>query len=322
MSKISIVIPVFNEEENIASLYERLVALGDTLFPDELEIIFVDDCSTDRSFYMMLGIATKDKRIKILRFSKNFGSHMACYAGIIHSSGDSCGFIAADLQDPPELFTVLIEKWREGSDAVFGVRDRDREASFFEKITSRVATYLMKKYALKNIPERNTDVFLIDKKVVDVIRSIKEKNVSIFGLILWLGFKQIEVPYKKERRKAGRSKWTLSKKIKILLDTFVSFSYFPIRLMSVMGIVVALLGFFYAMIIILNKLFFLRPIEGWASIMVVLLGASGIQMLMLGILGEYLWRNYDESRSRPAFIIADKIGFREQESLLTGLNQE
>lgn len=309
MSKISIVIPVFNEEENIPHLYKRLVLLRERLLPDDLEVIFVDDCSNDNSFYLLLKLSQGDSKIKVIRFSKNFGSHMACYVGIINSSGDACAFIAADLQDPPELLPSLIDKWREGFEAVFGVRDKEREASVFEKALTRISTYLMRKFALKNIPERNTDVFLIDRKIVDIIKTIDEKHPSIFGLILWLGFKQAEVSYKKEARRAGKSKWTLSKKVKILIDTFVSFSYFPIRLISYTGIIVALLGFTYALVVIVNRVFFSKPIEGWSSLMVILLGTSGIQMLMLGILGEYLWRNFDETRKRPSFIISDKIGF-------------
>jgi dolichol-phosphate mannosyltransferase len=169
----------------------------------------------------------------------------------------------------------------------------------------------MRRFALANIPERSCDVFLIDRQVVEVIKTIKEKNPNIFGLILWSGFKQIEIPYKKSARQFGKSKWNIAKKIKIFIDSFVSFSYFPIRLMSLAGIVVAFIGFLYAIVVVFNRLFYAKPIEGWTSLMVVLLVVSGVQMVMLGILGEYLWRNFDESRNRPSFIVSDKIGFED-----------
>lgn len=312
VSKISLIIPVFNEEENIPYLYKRIRDVRENVFPDELEVIFIDDSSTDNSFTLLSEIAENDKGIKLIRFSRNFGSHIACYAGIINSSGDACAFISADLQDPPELLHALVKKWKQGYEIVLGVRDKNREASLFEKAITRGYTYLMRRFALKNLPEGSTDVFLIDRKVVEVIKTIKEKHPNIFGLILWSGFKQIEIPYKKEARQFGKSKWNTSKKIKIFIDSFVSFSYVPIRMMSLLGIIVAFTGFLYAFIVIFNKIFFSSPIAGWTSLMVVVLMVSGVQMIMLGILGEYLWRNFDASRQRPPFIISGKIGFDEE----------
>lgn len=312
MSRISLIIPVFNEEENIPYLYERLKDVRKNILPDELEILFVDDSSTDNSFNILSEISKRDKQVKIIRFARNFGSHVACLAGIVNSDGDACAFISADLQDPPELLSTLISKWKGGDEIVFGVRDKDREDDAIVKLFSRIFFFLMKRFALKNMPKRGADVFLIDRKVMDVIKKVREKNPSIFGLILWTGFKYSEIVYKKEARQRGKSKWTFSKKIKILIDSFVSFSYFPIRLISLVGIVVAVTGFVYAAVVIANRLFFAKSIEGWTSLMVVLLLVSGVQLLMLGILGEYLWRSFDESRNRPPFIIEQVIGFDEE----------
>ncbi len=311
MSRISLIIPVFNEEENIPYLYERLKDVRKNILPDELEILFVDDGSTDNSFNLLSEISKRDKQVKIIRFARNFGSHVACLAGIVNSGGDACAFISADLQDPPELLSTLISKWKGGDEIVFGVRDKNREDDAIVKLFSRIFFFLMKRFALKNMPERGADVFLIDRKVIDVIKKLREKNPSIFGLILWTGFKYSEVAYKREARQKGKSKWTFSKKIKILIDSFVSFSYFPIRLISFIGITVAFGGFIYATIVIFNRLFFAKAIEGWTSLMVVLLLVSGVQLVMLGILGEYLWRSFDESRDRPPFIIDQRIGFDE-----------
>lgn len=309
MKRLSLIIPVFNEEETIPVLYERLKGIRGAVLPDELVVLFIDDASTDKSFSILSEIASQDRGIKIIRFTRNFGSHIACLAGIVNSEGDACAFISADLQDPPEILPSLIKKWKEGDDIVLGVRDKDREDSILVKLLSRIFFSLMKKFALKNMPERGMDVFLIDRKVMDVIRNIREKNPNIFGLILWTGFKQSEIPYRKEARQGGQSKWTLSKKIKILIDSFVSFSFLPIRLISAVGFLVAFLGFVYACVIILNRLFFSEPVPGWSSMMVVLLLVSGIQMIMLGMLGEYLWRNFEETRTRPSFIIDKMIGF-------------
>lgn len=302
---ISIIVPVYNEEGNLPILYQRLQEFTRNSGYN-FEFIFIDDGSSDQSFDILKGISAKDSRVKIVRLSRNFGSHAACLAGLMHSKGDACTFISADLQDPPELIQQLAEQWENGFDVVIGVREWEgKSLRLFPKIYWK----LVKRFALKSMPESGTDVFLIDRKVVNAVVSMGEKNTSIFGLILWSGFNQTVVHYKKGIRLSGASKWTLGKKIKLFIDTFVSFSYFPIRTISVVGILFALLGFLYAFFIIVNRLLFATPIEGWSSLMVIILVVSGVQMLMLGILGEYLWRNFDESRKRPPFIISESIGF-------------
>lgn len=301
---VSIIIPAYNEEENIPLLYERLkdiAGTSDYLF----EFVFVDDGSRDRTFPLLEELSAKDKRVRAIKFSRNFGSHAACLAGMIHARGDACTFISADLQDPPELIQQLTEKWELGFDVVMGVREWEGRSL---RILPRIYWKLVRRFALKNMPESGTDVFLIDRKVVNAVTSMMEKNTSIFGLILWSGFNQTLISYNKQARQKGVSKWTLGKKIKLFIDTFVSFSYFPIRSISIIGILFALLGFFYAFFIILNRVFFSMPVEGWASLMVVLLMVSGVQLVLLGVLGEYLWRSFDETRKRPPFIISEKVG--------------
>jgi dolichol-phosphate mannosyltransferase len=225
------------------------------------------------------------------------------------SKGDACTFISGDLQDPPELIHSLISEWEKGVEVVIGVREWGKRQL---RIFPRIYYKLIKRFALANMPEGGTDVFLVDRKVVNVVTALNEKNTSIFGLILWSGFRQSLVSYQKGVRLAGISKWTLNKKIKLFIDTFVSFSYFPLRLISVFGILLAIVGFSYAFFIIFNRLFFSVPVEGWASLMVVILVVSGVQLIMLGIIGEYLWRNFDASRKRPVFIIDKTIGFNEE----------
>jgi len=305
MSLISVIIPTFNEEENLPLLYQRLQDVTKDS-EDEFEFIFVDDGSSDNSFNILKALARADSRIKIIRFSRNFGSHSACRAGLVHSKGDACAFISADLQDAPELISRLIEKWEKGYEVVIGVRELEGKS---KRLFPRIYYKMVRRFALKNMPEDGTDVFLIDRKVVNVVRGIKEKNTSIFGLLLWSGFNQGFVQYKRQKRRKGKSKWTFGKKVKLFIDTFISFSYFPIRFISFVGILLAFSGFMYAIIVVINRLFLGSPIEGWSSLMVVLLLVSGVQLLMLGILGEYLWRNFDESRNRPIFIIDKMIGF-------------
>ena len=308
MALLSIIIPSYNEEENLPVLYERLKHVAETL-EHTFEFIFVDDGSSDGSFQCLEDLARKDSRVKVIKFSRNFGSHAACLAGLAQAIGDACTFLSADLQDPPEMIVTLISEWARGYEVVFGIREWGKESSrLFPKIYYKA----VRRFALKNMPETGTDVFLIDRKVVDAVVSIREKNTSIFGLILWSGFKQTIVQYRKGTRQKGISKWTLGKKIKLFIDTFVSFSYIPLRLISVVGIMIAFMGFLYAFFIVFNRLFFSVPVEGWASLMVVLLVVSGTQLVFLGILGEYLWRNFDETRKRPPFIIDRMIGFKEE----------
>lgn len=307
MPLISIIIPTYNEEGNLPILNQRLQEFTRNS-EYNFEFIFIDDGSSDQSFNILKGISAKDSRVKIIRLSRNFGSHAACLAGLIYAKGDACIFISADLQDPPELIQQLAEQWENGFDVVIGVREWEENSL---RLFPRIYYKLVRKFALKNMPEGGTDVFLIDRKVVNAVISMGEKNTSIFGLILWSGFNQTVVSYKKSSRLKGVSKWNLSKKIKLFIDTFVSFSYFPLRMMSLSGIMIAFAGFIYAIIIIAARLIYSKAIEGWSSLMVVLLVVSGVQIVMLGILGEYLWRNFDESRKRPPFIVKEVVGLEE-----------
>lgn len=301
MSLISVIIPAYNEEESLPLFYDRLARSVVSLV-EACEFIFIDDGSTDATFEVLRKISARDSRVRAIRLSRNFGSHAACLAGLTYARGEACAFISADLQDPPELLGVLLDPWRKGHEVVIGVRQwEDTSSRLFQKIYYK----LVRRFALQTMPEEGTDVFLIDRKVVNAVIAMGEKNTSIFGLVLWSGFSQTVVSYIKGTRVKGRSKWSTSKKIKLFIDTFVSFSYFPLRIMSVVGIAIALAGFIYALVIIIARLFFSQAIEGWASLMVILLLVSGVQMVMLGTLGEYLWRNFDESRRRPPFIIRD-----------------
>ena len=313
MKKVSIIIPVYFNEMNLVDLYEHLKKiLNKDLFT--YEVIFVDDGSEDNSFLELIKLREKDKNIKIIRLSKNYGSHIAILAGMSYASGDCVTMLSADLQDPPEIILDMYEKFLEGNKVVLAVR-KDRKDSFVQKILSNTYYKLMRKFALKNMPYGGFDCFLIDKKVVENIVKMKEKNTSIMGQILWCGFKVVEIYYIREERKKGKSMWTLSKKIKLFMDSFLSFSYVPIKVMSVMGFFFSFLGVLGIIYVVINKIINNIGVQGWASIMVLILIVSGIQMIMIGIIGEYVWRNLDESKKRPIFIVDEKIGFDNNKNL-------
>ncbi|MED4599484.1 glycosyltransferase family 2 protein [Paenibacillus validus] len=298
----SIVVPVYYNELNIPHTVPRLQNLQKLLPSYNFEFIFVDDGSKDNSLELLLQHKTKDSRIKVIKLSKNFGSMSAIQAGLTIAKGDCVGIIAADLQDPPELFAEMIRKWENGIKVVMATR-QDREESFSQKLFSNSYYFLMEKLAIKNYPSGGFDFVLVDKQVVKEINLIHEKNTNIMSLIFWLGHEQAFIPYVRQERKLGKSKWTLSKKIKLFVDSFVSFSYAPIRFMSSIGVITAIISFMYGIFVIVNAFLGTVPLQGWSTIVALITFLLGLIMVMLGIIGEYLWRILDESRKRPAYII-------------------
>jgi glycosyltransferase involved in cell wall biosynthesis len=310
MTRLSLVIAAYNEEENLPRLHERICAINWTALDVEIECVFVDDHSRDRTPLVLRELAARDPRVKWLRFSRNFGSHKAFTAGLEHSTGDAAVILAADLQDPPETVPELVAKWREGARVVWAVRGKREGESFFTRFFSRIYYHLMRRYAVAEMPETGADFLLLDRIVLDALRQAPERNTSVLALIQWMGFDQSQIMYAKAARNAGVSQWTFSKRLKLAIDSFVSFSYVPIRLMALMGLLLAALGFMYALLLIWRKLFFANPVEGWTSLMCVVLVLSGVQLTMLGVLGEYLWRTFDESRRRPRYIIEGSHGIK------------
>jgi glycosyltransferase involved in cell wall biosynthesis len=306
---LSIVIPLLNEAENLPALHARLTTLAGRLDRD-VEYVFVDDGSTDESFARLCALRERDPRIRVLRLSRNFGSHGACLAGFTYARGEHAVVLSADLQDPPEVIADMLAAADRGHDVVLGSREtRDDPARvvFFSSLYNR----LMRRIAMPSWPEKGFDFLLASRRVLDILLARSERNSSVFGQILWSGFSQAQVPYRRGERRAGRSKWTLSKKIKLALDSFVSFSYVPIRLISALGLAFATVGMLYAVFVVAVRLTYGKVITGWASLMVVLLIIGGMQIIMLGVIGEYLWRALDEARGRPPFIVADTVGFDE-----------
>ncbi len=312
---ISVITPVFNEKQSLGALGKRLYAALEAVTND-WEWILVDDHSSDGSFQLITELAQQDPRIRGVRLARNFGSHMAFTCGLDQASGDCAVVLAADLQDPPESINELVEKWRAGAQIVWAVR-KDREGETAQTAGfSRLYYWIMRRFVgIQDIPATGADFFLLDRQVLHTLQQFNEKNVSILMLLTWMGYRQESIYYSKHARQQGTSGWTLAKKAKLLVDSITSFTFRPIRLMSYIGLGVALLGFLYAIVVVINSLTGAQPVQGWSSMMVVILILGGLQMTMMGILGEYLWRALDESRGRPRYWIESVVAERAAESL-------
>jgi polyisoprenyl-phosphate glycosyltransferase len=304
---ISVVTPAYNEARNLPVMYERLRAILDSTGVD-WEWIIVDDSSSDDTFTAAETIAVLDHRARVFRFSRNFGSHAATICGLDHARGDCAVVMASDLQDPPEVIMALLARWREGVHIVWAVRSQREGESRSTLALSRLYHWIMRKVAgLKDVPAAGSDFVLLDRRVIDAVCRFPEQNASLFVLVTWMGFRQTSVAYEKQARLHGRSGWTLSKKIKLVIDSLTSFTYQPVRWMSLIGLIVSILGVIYAIAVVSNALLGSPP-EGWTSLMVVVLFLGGGQMFMLGVLGEYIWRGLEEARRRPRYLIERVAG--------------
>jgi glycosyltransferase involved in cell wall biosynthesis len=312
--RLSIIIPFLNEEENILPLHERLCALEECLPDIELEIVLVDDGSTDGSVEAIRCLPRTESSKRLVRLSRNFGGEAALSAGVAHATGDVMFFLPADLQEPPELLIPMLDKWRAGYEIVWGMRE-SRDDSLMTRFFARLFYMLLRRYALPQMPLGGVNLCLVDRKVVASLGNLQERNSSLSCLLMWSGFQQCFIPYRREARQAGHSKWSLGRKIKIFIDSFVAFSFLPMRLISALGGLISLLGLLYAGVIIVDQLFFTGALPGWSSLMVTVLLCSGVQMLMLGILSEYLWRALEATRNRPFYIVRETLSL-ESEALL------
>ena len=307
MASLSVITAFLNEATNLAVFKDRVLAVARQIEID-YEVVLVDDHSTDTSSDFAREWTLQDPRVRYLRLARNCGSHTACSAGLAHCTGDCAILLAADLQDPPETIPHLIEKWREGYDVVWAARTQREGERWHTKLFAGIYYRLMQKLALPNMPAKGADFLLMDRKVINAYNALPEKNTSFLAIILWMGFRQTTIDYVKEARHSGRSKWTFAKKLKLLIDSFVSFSYFPIRLMSALGLLMAFCGLLYALVVIVGRITGgIAAGTGFAALMTVLLVGQGMIMTMLGVLGEYLWRAFDEARGRPRYIVEEYI---------------
>lgn len=305
MKKISIIVPVYFNEANLIPLYEDLqekVLCKLAGYDFDYEIVFIDDGSGDNSFEVMSSLAEKDKKIINLRLSRNFGSHAAVLAGLSVCNGCCATMKAADLQEPSEMILEMLEKYLSGYKVVLAVRE-GREESFFQKFFANTYYWLIRKLALEEMPKDGFDCYLIDRVVIDILNQMEEKNTALTGQILWSGFKRAEVKYIRRKRKIGKSRWTFGKKYKLVVDSLLGFSYFPIRFISSVGVLMFFGALIWMIVLLINKLSGNIPVTGYTTLAILLLGGFGMVLLSLGVLGEYMWRMFDAVRARPPYII-------------------
>jgi polyisoprenyl-phosphate glycosyltransferase len=303
MARISIVVPVYFNAASLPALADRLGRLADRNRAHRFEFVFVDDGSGDDSFDVLRRLRKKDSRIAVVKLTRNFGSNTAILAGLAHSRGDCAGFIAADLQDPPETLGPMIDRWKKGSSVVLAVRRSRRGDPWLTRVFASGFNRLFKKVVFGQFFDEGVGFFLADRRVVDFLVRCNEKNMHLIGLLLWSGFDHATVAYDRVEREHGRSRWTFGKKFKYFIDAFTSFSYLPLRACLVLGLALAAASVLYAAVIVVMKLEGRFDVPGWSAMMVAVLFLSGTQLTMLGMIGEYLWRNFDATRQRPAYVV-------------------
>ena len=301
MSKISIVVPVYYNADTLMLLYDDmkekiLGKLGD------YELVFVDDGSGDDSWEIMNRIKEMDEHTKCVKLSRNFGEHAALLAGLSVCTGDCAVTKQADLQEDSEIILEMYESWKKGNKVVLAVRS-DRDENPVKKFFAKMYYVMVHKFVNEKMPLGGCDCYLLDRQVIKVLELLDEKNSSLTLQVLWVGFKTDHVYFRRKDREVGKSRWTFSKKMKLAVDSMLSFSYFPIRCMSTLGVAFFIGSILMAIEVIIEKLTIGTPIMGWASLMCVVLFSFGCMMLMLGILGEYVWRTLDASRNRPPYLI-------------------
>jgi polyisoprenyl-phosphate glycosyltransferase len=303
---LSIVIPVYQEAENLVPLHERLRRVLASI-PMRTEILFVDDGSVDSSAEIIKELGQTDPSVKLLSFSRNFGHQIAVTAGLDYCRGDAVIVMDADMQHPPELIPTLLEQWKAGYDVVYTIRQDTADASFSKRLTSWLFYEVLAFLSSVKVPHGSADFRLMDRRAVEALRLLREKDRFVRGLVPWIGFKQVGVPYVAPERHAGRTKYTFFKMLQFAMNGVASLSYFPLRLSFFMGLSISFLGFLYALYALAV---FVKgeAVTGWTSLLVVILLLGGVQLTMLGLVGEYIGRIYNEVKDRPLYIIGETYG--------------
>lgn len=305
---VSIIIPIYNEEETLDKLFKRLEGALETVNED-IEYVCINDGSTDASIEILKHKAKKDRRIKVIDFAKNFGHQIAVTAGLDHCMGDCAVIIDADLQDPPELIPRLIEKWKENYQVVYARRTKRKGEGFLKLYTARLFYRFLKRMTKVNIPLDTGDYRLIDRTVIKTLKNMPERYRFIRGMVSWVGFNQIGVDYERDERYAGITKYPFSKSLSLAFDAIISFSFAPLRVAMFLGFIVSLMSFIYAIYVIYKEIFTDYEARGWPSLMVAILFLGGIQLITLGIIGEYVGRTSIEIKKRPIYIVKEKINY-------------
>jgi dolichol-phosphate mannosyltransferase len=308
---LSLVLPIFNEEAIIPELDRRLRQFFNDVGPsvgEAWEVIFVNDGSRDRSLAMLKDLAASEARYKVLSFSRNFGHQMAITAGVDRAEGQAVVVMDADLQDPPEVVKAMVDKWREGFDVVYGVRSQRHGETLFKKLTA-AAFYRVLRAMLGgiSIPVDAGDFRLMSRPVVLTLRALREQHRFVRGMVAWLGFRQTAVTYERPARFAGETKWPLSKMLRFAIDGITSFSSVPLRFATWLGVAAGVVAFIGGVWAVYEKLWGTGTVPGWTTIMILVALGSSAQLLMMGVLGEYIGRIYEEVKNRPLYIVAEEI---------------
>lgn len=301
---LSIVVPAFNEQEVLPAFHERLSKVLDSL-PMDAEVLYVNDGSRDGTLEVMKILRAHDQRVSVLDLSRNFGKEIAMTAGLDHARGDAVVVIDADLQDPPELIGDMVKEWRNGWDVVFARRIERRGETLLKKLTAYWFYRLMQRVGRVHIPENVGDYRLLSRRALDALLQLREQHRFMKGLFAWIGFPQKGIPYQRDPRFAGRSAWDYWRLWNFALDGITSFTTTPLKWATYMGLLTAFVSFLYGAIIIMQKLMYGNPVKGYPSLMVVILFLGGIQLIFLGIIGEYLGRMFDETKKRPLYFLTD-----------------
>lgn len=312
--RISVVVPLYNEEENIDALFRRLLAVLEAL-NTSYDVICVNDGSRDNTLKNLVEYHQRYPQIKVVNLSRNFGKDTAMSAGIDYSQGMAVIPIDADLQDPPELIAEMIEKWHEGYDVVYASRRVRIGESWFKRFTAEGFYQVINKLSRVSIPPNTGDFRLIDRRVVESIKKMPERQRFMKGIFAWVGYKQTSILFDREPRYQGQTKWNYWKLWNFAIDGITSFSFLPLKVWTYVGLIIALVSLVYASFLILRTIIFGIDVPGYASLMVAVLFLGGIQLLTLGIIGEYIGRVYEEVKGRPLYLVRDCYGFENREQL-------
>lgn len=316
MSLLSVVVPCFNEEAVIRETHKRLVSVLDSLTVLDSEIIYVDDGSLDTTLSILKELQCSDIRVRVISFSRNFGHQIAVTAGLEHSSGDAIVLIDADLQDPPEVILEMVERWQNGVDVAYGQREERKGETAFKLWTAKAFYRTINRMSDVSIPLDTGDFRLMDRKAVDALLAMPERDRFLRGMVAWVGFKQEPVRYKRAERFAGTTKYPLKKMVRFATDGIVSFSLVPLRLAIWMGLIAAILSFLGILYALIMRLVTDSWVPGWTLLFIALLFIGGVQLLFLGTIGEYLGRVYGEVKGRPLYLVRERHGFSDNTTSL------
>jgi polyisoprenyl-phosphate glycosyltransferase len=320
--RYSIIVPVYNEEAVINETYHRLTKVMESM-AEPYELVFINDGSGDKTAQIIEELAEADETVKLLDFSRNFGHQIAITAGMDYACGEAIVIIDADLQDPPELIPQMAAKWKEGYEVVYAKRAKRKGETLFKKWTAALFYRTLRAAAEIDIPLDTGDFRLMDRKVCDAMRSIREKNRFVRGLVSWVGFRQTAIEYTRDERFAGETKYPLKKMLRFSMDGITSFSYKPLKLAGYLGFIVSFSSFVYLIVTLFLRLFTADTIPGWSSVMACVLLLNGVVLIILGILGEYVGRIYDETKNRPLYILRNKkhVGRPQPDEVSWGVKQ-